>query len=192
MIDDILDIDCLEKNIFLQSHENTITIPQPIYSGIEQNSTSFYQFKDPIEINHCNPYNDVQECTTIECNYIIPAPDVVFHEICYDLPPPREDLQQKYVYILKSGKVLEFDHPLPENIPIDELFNSETHSEEIEHHRIPKSDRYLMALSSLCPFAGYIAYFALRKKRPAFAEKLKLAGLINLVVVTSVILIFVL
>lgn len=172
------------KSVYFNA-EDEIETPQNIYSSFyeEESSESSY-------VSNYNPYEDSWEYSQIECDYILPTPDILLLTSRSNMPAPGEEMNSKFTYTLKNGKVLELENPLPSCLPI-EILCGEEEPEEIEEPSYP-SDNALYVTSAVCPIAGYIAALLLRSKRPQLARRLRTISHASLTVLGSILMILLL
>lgn len=116
------------------------------------------------------------------CDYVIPTPDEKAANSLYNVPPPKEIKQDKFVYTLKNGKTLVLDHPLPSCLPM-EILNEEEGDSENAQEKKSKLDWLLYTCATLLPISGPIIYAFARKSRPKFAKRILRTSIASLSII---------
>lgn len=156
-------------------------MPQALYD-------SFYAFDDAV-----NPYGDCCMCENVECDYVIPTPDVIASLSTFNVPAPVSQSHRRFSYTLNNGTKLEFEHPLPPGIPVHFVTQNEnTDNSEIDENEARRlSVKHFMIYSSciVCPFAGLFWFKHYAKKDPAFANRIRNVTLSTLTAYGTILLI---
>ncbi|EAX94549.1 hypothetical protein TVAG_300820 [Trichomonas vaginalis G3] len=175
------------KSVYFDAEEEdgSINSFQTFYSSFYDEETS-----ESSSMSTSNPYEDSTESDEIECDYILPTPDILLLTSRYNLPDPQEKTKPKFSYTLANGKVLELENPLPSCLPIEILCEGEETEEPEEPAQA--SDNALYVTSAVCPIAGYIAALILKSKRPQLARRLKNISNVSMTVLGSILLILLL
>lgn len=144
------------------------------------NTTHEYSYYYDADDMH-NPYGDAYFQKEIDCNYVIPPPQVFASMTMFHVPPPKNEVDNKYTYTLKNGHVLELDHPLPDGIPIEMLMPNRQTNAHQDTQRQRNSElivedeetvKHILVYASiiLCPLSGFLFYRHYMKKDKKFAK----------------------
>ncbi|EAX97529.1 hypothetical protein TVAG_331150 [Trichomonas vaginalis G3] len=184
----------IDQDIYIKDQENVTEQQQ------KDDGKTFINddFKDIIKLTKeyldlINPYQDYTYSSNIECNYVIPSPYAKKHNY---IPPPIDKYKLRFLYKLKDGKEINFDHPLPPDLPLESAVDS-PHEEE-EHNEediIIRSDivccrpdnpdameilQYLAII--ILPILGPVLYYYWKDTNQKLAQKLMYATFITLVI----------
>lgn len=155
-------------------------------------STQYYY-----ETDECvNPYGDCYYPTEIKCDYVIPTPEILCNLSNFDVPPPIDQLNQKFIYTLKNGQKIELDHPLPPGFPIeslDQLLQQSHTVRELSTHIDKKyiKELFIYCAVGICPFSGFLFYWYFTKKNPKLARNIKRITFTALTVIGTTLLLLI-